>query len=128
MTHEELQQQIVELAHLLGWEHLHARRSIGKGHRWVTALNVVGWPDLLLWSVRQPGRHIAIELKVPPDKLRPDQERVLDRLNRAGFETYVVWPGDVEKVAALLRKPPSTVQPGVTHYPATVPRKERPNG
>lgn len=92
MTHVELQSQVVEVAKLLGWAHLHVRRSIGKGRQWATTTNVVGWPDLLLWNPRQPGRHLAIELKVPPDRLSADQEKVLDELAAAGFETHVVTP------------------------------------
>lgn len=92
MTHVELQSQVLEVAKLLGWNHLHVRRSIGKGNKWVTTTNIVGWPDLLLWNPRQPGRHLAIELKVPPDKLSPDQAKVLDELGAAGFETHVITP------------------------------------
>lgn len=92
MTHIELQAQVVEIAKLLGWQHLHVRRSIGKGRQWVTATNIIGWPDLLLWNPRQPGRHLAIELKVPPDRLSPEQEKVLADLEAAGFETHVVTP------------------------------------
>ncbi len=104
MTHEELQQQVIDLAHLLGWHHLHVRRSIGKGRRWVTATNVVGWPDLLLWSFRQPGRHVAVEVKVPPDKLRPEQESCLEDLAASGFETFVVTPDTVDALADLLSR------------------------
>lgn len=105
MTHEELQQQVIDLAHLLGYRHLHVRRSIGKGRRWATTTNVVGWPDLLLWSRRQPGRHVAIELKVPPDKVRPEQQACLDELAAAGFEVYVIRPDDVVRLANLLARP-----------------------
>ena len=42
--HEQLQGQVVELLGLVGWKHLHVRKSIGKGKRWVTTTNVVGWP------------------------------------------------------------------------------------
>jgi hypothetical protein len=100
-THAELQQQIIDLAHLLGWRHLHVRRSIGKGRKWVTTTNVIGWPDLLLWSSRQPGRHIAIEVKVPPDKLAEAQRSVLDDLAASGFEVHVITPDTFDTLVAV---------------------------
>lgn len=102
-THEELQRQVIELAHTFRWHHLHIRRSLGRGRKWVTTTNVTGWPDLLLWNVQQPTRHVAIEVKVPPDKLTADQERVLDQLFRSGFETYVVTPADLESLVTVFR-------------------------
>jgi hypothetical protein len=104
VTHEELQQQVIDLAHLLGWRHLHVRRSIGKGRRWQTTTNVVGWPDLLLWSPRQPGRHVAVELKIPPDKLRPEQEACLAELEASGFEVHVVFPDTFDALTHVLRR------------------------
>jgi hypothetical protein len=111
MTHEELQQQVIDLAHLCGWRHLHVRRSIGKGRKWVTTTNVVGWPDLLLWSPRERStrRHIAIEVKVPPDKVRPEQQACLDDLAAAGFEVHVVTPDTFDVLVAVLRHPRAPV-------------------
>lgn len=105
VTHVDLQADILKLAHLMGWKHLHVRRTIGRGKTWVTATNLKGWPDLLLWSTRQPGRHIAVELKVPPDKLTPSQTAVLAELEAAGFEVYVWTPSDIETAASVLRRP-----------------------
>lgn len=102
-TETEWQAQIVELAHTLGWRHLHVRRSIGKANKWQTTTNVTGWPDLLLWSPRQPGRHIAAELKSTTGKLTPEQEQVLADLAAAGFETYVWRPDDLDHALFTLR-------------------------
>jgi len=102
VTHAELQAMVCQLAHIMGWRWLHVRRSIGKGHRWATTTNIVGWPDLILWSPRQPGRQLAVELKVPPDKLTDDQAAVLGDLAAAGWECYVVTP-DAPKAAAPYR-------------------------
>lgn len=101
-THEEFQAQVVELAHVLGWRHLHVRRTIGRGKRWTTATNVVGWPDLLLWSERQ-RRVVAIEVKVGRDKPSPEQEAVLASLSAAGVECLVAYPADLDAVQRLLR-------------------------
>ena len=103
ITETEWQAQLLDLAHALGWRHLHVRRSIGKGNKWQTTTNVIGWPDLLLWSPRQPGRHIAAELKTATGVLKPEQEQVLADLAAAGFETYVWRPADLDEVIFTLR-------------------------
>lgn len=102
LSHVDLQAHVIDLAHHLGWKHLHARRSIGKGRAWTTALNVKGFPDLLLWSTRQTGRHIAIEVKVAT-KLTPEQASVLAELAASGFECMVVTEADLEDLAKVLR-------------------------
>lgn len=101
LTHTEWQQQIVELAHTLGWKHLHVRRSIGKGKKWTTATNVKGWPDLWLWHQRHG--FVAIEVKVHPDSATPEQVDVLISLRAAGARALVAYPEDFDAVMALLR-------------------------
>lgn len=103
-SHEQWQGQVVQLAGTLGWEHLHVRRSIGKGKRWVTATNVKGWPDLFLWHPIQ-GRVMAAELKVGKDTLTVEQRLVLRSLEAAGIPTYVWRPEDLEAVLVLLSPP-----------------------
>lgn len=106
MDHKELQTETIKLAKMYGFDHLHVRRSIGKGRQWVTATNVKGWPDLLLWSPeRQPGRHIAVELKVPPDDLHVDQRECLVELAGAGFEVWVLTEEWLQKFARFLAAP-----------------------
>lgn len=101
-THEEWQRQVVELAHQLGWNHLHVRRSIGKGKKWVTATNRIGFPDLLFWSPRHG--FAAIELKVGADKPTPEQLQVLAELEAAGARTAVAFPHDLDAlVLPILR-------------------------
>lgn len=101
MTHEEWQAQVVDLAHLLGWRHLHVRRTVGRGKRWTTSTNVVGWPDLFLWNPRRGGV-LALELKVGKDKPTPEQDDVLKSLSHAGVTVAVVYPADLEVVKELL--------------------------
>lgn len=105
LTHVELQNAVVQLLAMTGWSHLHVRRSIGKGRKWQTTTNVKGWPDLLLWSPRQPGRHIAMELKVPPDTLSDEQAEVLAELEASGFECHVITEADLERLPGILRPP-----------------------
>lgn len=102
-TEAEHQAQVIELAHLLGWHHLHVRRSIGKGRTWVTATNVVGWPDLLLWHEQQ-RRVIAAELKSEKGTVTDEQRQVLDSLAAAGLETHVWRPSDMDDIARVLTK------------------------
>lgn len=116
MTHEEWQQQVVDAAHLFGWQHLHVRRTIGRGKKWVTATNVKGWPDLFLWHPRHG--FAAIELKVKPDFPRTDQLEVLAELAAAGARTLVAYPDDWPSVESLLRGlDPSIVYPARSSNP-----------
>jgi len=109
VTHVELQEQVVELLHIFGWRHLHVRTTLGKVkgvYRHLTATNVLGWPDLApCWNPDQPGRLLALELKVPPDKVTDAQRGVLEELAFSGLECHVIRPVDLEKrVPQLLRK------------------------
>ena len=99
ITETEFQAQVVELATMLNWRHLHVRRSIGKGSKWVTATNVVGWPDLLAW---RPGQVIAAELKSETGKATDEQTAVLASLNVAGIPAYLWRPSDWDEIARVL--------------------------
>lgn len=101
VTHAEWQLQVIDAARLFGWQHLHVRRTVGRGRQWTTATNVVGWPDLWLWHPRRG--FAAIELKVRPDKAKPEQLEVLASLEAAGARTLVAYPDDWPAVEALLR-------------------------
>ena len=99
-SHAEWQQQVIDLAHLYGWSHLHVRRSIGKGKRWVTTTNIIGWPDLLLWRA---GRgFVAVELKVGRDVATAEQVAVLASLAAAGARSIVAYPADLAALQAVL--------------------------
>lgn len=103
MTEAEWQAMVVDLAKLLGWRHLHVRRSIGKGRQWATTTNVDGWPDLLLWNVRRPERGlVALELKSENGKPTDAQLQVLAELEAAGVRTMIARPADLPAVQALL--------------------------
>lgn len=99
MTEAEFQAQVVELATITGWRHLHVRRTIGRGRKWTTSTNLAGWPDLLLW---RPGRIIAVELKTDVGKVTDDQEDVLRSLSDAGVEAFVWRPADWDVIASTL--------------------------
>jgi hypothetical protein len=101
MTEEDFQAQVVQLAGLLGWRHMHVRRSIGKGRRWTTATNVTGWPDLTLWSARH-NRLIFVELKSEHGRVSDDQAEVLASLRAAGCEVHVWRPSDLDTAQQIL--------------------------
>lgn len=101
MSEQVWQQQFVQLAGYLGWKHLHVRRSLGRGRKWVTATNIDGWPDLHLWH-ETTQRTIYVELKSEAGRLRPQQIDVLGSLTRAGQEVYVLKPSDLELAKRIL--------------------------
>lgn len=86
--------------HQLGWSHLHVRRTIGKGKKWVTSTNRKGWPDLWAWHSRHG--FVGIELKVGLDQPTPEQIEVLAELAAAGAKVLVARPHDLDLVLALL--------------------------
>lgn len=88
-THTEFQEQVVQVAHLYGCRHLHVRRTVGRGRKWTTATNVIGWPDLTIW--RAPDLLLFVELKVPPDFLTREQSEVLADLGRLAFARAECW-------------------------------------
>lgn len=96
------QEQFIELAHLLGYRHMHVRRSIGKSRKWVTATNVTGWPDCTLWSERQ-RRLVFVELKSASGKTTAEQDEVHASLRAAGCEVYIWKPSDLEVAARVLK-------------------------
>lgn len=101
MNHTEWQAAVVELAGYTGWQHLHVRRTKGRGNGWTTSTNREGWPDLFLWNLHRPG-FVAIELKVKPDLPTPNQVQVLAELAAAGAATAIAYPHDLDDVKDLL--------------------------
>jgi hypothetical protein len=101
ISEAEWQEQVIDLAHKLGWRHMHVRRSIGKGRRWTTATNVDGWPDLFLWSEKH-HRSLFVELKSETGKLSPEQVTVLDSLTAGGAECHVWRPSHLHRVGQRL--------------------------
>lgn len=103
LTHIELQAAVVKLFAFTGWSHLHVRRSVGRGKKWTTTTNVKGWPDLFAWNPRQPGRLLAIEVKVPPDSLSNEQAAVLAELAASGVECHVITEAELASLPGVLK-------------------------
>lgn len=104
ISEKEWQEQVISLAHQLGWQHMHVRRSIGKGHRWTTATNLNGWPDLTLIrpTNENDGEIIFAELKSAKGIVDDEQRAVHDLLRRAGHDVYVWRPSDLDAVVTRL--------------------------
>ena len=74
---DALQQQIADLAVVLGWDWLHVGALRTKyGWRTPTRGTLAAWPDLTLVR-RRDRRLIFAEVKRELEQLRPDQARVL---------------------------------------------------
>ena len=100
------QAQVVELVHLLGWEVLHVRRSIGKGNRWTTTTSVKGWPDLFLWHPHQGV--LARELKTDSGKPTSEQVAVIASLCDAGIDAGIWRPRDfADEIPSTLNGEPT---------------------
>lgn len=96
MTEAEFQGIVIDLARVLGWKHMHVRRSIGKGHRWTTATNVP-WPDLTLWRPNREGGFLLRELKVDErSPWQPGQRELLVTLMAAGVDAGVWMVADLD--------------------------------
>jgi hypothetical protein len=101
-THTAWQATVVDLLHSLGYQHLHVRKSVGRGRRWTTTTNVVGWPDILAWHPTKG--FAALELKVGRDTPTPEQSAVLASLARAGARVMVAYPETFDVLVDLLRQ------------------------
>lgn len=83
--------QVVELATLYRWRHMHILDSRGSDS---------GWPDLTL--ARAPELLVA-ELKTDGGRLSTAQRDWLALLAACGIETHVWRPRDFDEVHARLR-------------------------
>jgi hypothetical protein len=103
MLEKELSANVVDLAHLFGWQVAHFRPAqTNKGWRTPVGADGQGYPDLTL--VRD--RVVYMELKVGYGKLTPHQAEWGARLLAAGAEWYELRPSDWADgtIEAILRK------------------------
>jgi len=117
MSHEELQDSVIQVAHSLGWKVAGFRRAMRRDGAWSTPVlaDGEGWPDLFLANEEQ-RRVIAIEIKTAKDTVKPAQLSWLGLLEIVGIEAYVVRPedwhsGEVDRILnAPHRKRPQPYQ------------------
>lgn len=103
---ENMQIQLVNWLHRTYpelWEATH--HSPNGGHRHKAVANKMklmgtkrGFPDLVTFF----GRGLAMELKAPGGKARPEQKAWLRKLQQCGFETCVV--DDMEKAKSIFER------------------------
>lgn len=105
MSETTWQEQFIQLAQGYGWKHLHVRRTIGRGKKWVTATNVSGYPDLTLWNQRQK-RIIFVELKSEKGVASSEQREVLGELRNSGQEVYILRPSELALAQKILAPQP----------------------
>jgi hypothetical protein len=100
-TEAEFTSQVIGFARLMGWRCVHFRPAMNRRGQWMTAMqgDGVGWPDLVL--VR--NRLVTAELKVGRNKLRPEQKRWAEWLERAGVPCYQWRPEDWPEIEEVLR-------------------------
>ena len=103
MTGAEMQTGIIDTARLCGWTVAHFRPARTK-HGWATpvAADGKGFPDLVLVH---PERGIRfVEVKGSSDRVRPEQQMWIDRINEAGGVALVVTPPVYDAFLELLAK------------------------
>lgn len=99
----DFQASIVDLVNRTGWQHMHVRRTIGKGRKWTTGTNVKGWPDMFFWHPAVQDSFFA-ELKASDGATSEDQDKVIASLRAAGLEVHVWAPADWDAVEERLKR------------------------
>lgn len=96
------QDEVVRTARALGWRAVHfADARLRSGQRAVAVeYDARGWPDLVL--VRE--RVVFAELKVENGIVSAAQGEWLERLRRAGAETYVWRPAGMPEIERVLAR------------------------
>lgn len=82
MREADLQDAVIALATVLGWESYHTWNSVGSR---------AGFPDLVMWHPVQ-RRILFAELKSTRGILRADQERTLLSLAESGAHVHIWRP------------------------------------
>jgi hypothetical protein len=79
MTHSELKKAVVDILERLNYVVI-SHFAGGSGRNHYQKKNSVGVPDLICCD--DVGNFVGIELKIPPDKLRPEQKVFLDKIKK----------------------------------------------
>lgn len=101
MTGGQLQEAVIELAHLFEWKVAHFRPAkTSKGWRTAVEADGKGWPDLTL--VHERGVVLFREIKGEREALKPEQKQWGEWLTAAGAN-YAVWrPKDMDLIKHVL--------------------------
>jgi hypothetical protein len=90
LTEKDFRQQVIDLAHLLGWRCYFTWNSIH---------SPAGFPDLVML---RRGRQVVAELKTSRRLPTAAQQAWLEEFRAAGVETFVWRPEDLEEIASVL--------------------------
>lgn len=90
MNHKQFLQAVVDFARLKKWMVYFT---------WDSRHSPAGFPDLILLRGK---RQVVIEVKIPPDKVKPAQQEWLDAFEEAGAETFVVLPDGLDEMTEIL--------------------------
>ncbi|MFH2113367.1 MAG: VRR-NUC domain-containing protein [Spirochaetota bacterium] len=95
--------RLIDLLHTYGYR-VAGFRAARTAQGWRTAViaDGKGFPDLLAFR-ESDGRRVAIECKIPPDKLGPEQLDWANVLKTCKVEWYMVTPADWEQMSEVLQ-------------------------
>lgn len=102
MNEKEFTRTVIALAQSEGWLAAHFLPSINRRGQWRTAVqgDGAGFPDVVL--VRG-GWILMPELKIPPNKPTPEQQKWIQALNGAHVFSEVWTPTMLPEIQDLLR-------------------------
>ncbi len=102
MTENDLLLQIIDLAHIYGWQVVHFRPALtSKGWRTPVQADGKGFPDLIMLNGKEM---IVAEVKSDKGKVSLEQDTWLDAFREVGAETFVWRPKDWEAIQERLTK------------------------
>jgi len=98
---EQFFDQVIDLAHLYGWQVAHFRPARTKwGWRTAVSANGAGFPDCIFLRERV----IYAELKSENGQPTPEQYEWLENLAEAGQEVYLWRPSDFDEIVKVLER------------------------
>lgn len=107
MNESQFQTMVITAAQAYGWRVAHFRKArTAKGWTTAVAANGKGFPDLFCVR-RKTGHRFAAELKIPPNKVTPDQNEWLDALEMSGIPAFVWTPADWTEIESVLKDGPN---------------------
>ena len=115
ISEREFQQQVIELAQVMGWKVCHFRTAMNaRGHyQTPVAADGAGWPDLVLVHPGS-GRILFRELKSEKGRLADNQVEWGRDLEAAGCDWDVWRPKDLNEIAVTLSGGRATTKQGET--------------
>lgn len=105
MSEDELRALVDDVARIYGWAWMFVKPLRAAGGIWKTPTYGPlgkGWPDTTYVHERT-GRLMFVEFKRQLGKVEPDQQRVHDRLRKAGLTVYVWRPSDFDQIVGMFR-------------------------